>query len=168
MDIQKEYLDLNNNFSYHKASSADWRGIGYMEIPPAADIYFMEWFYRKVRDGEWLVWNKHQECWNPCDYDFEENCPNIHWMREGVSLKPHSNYSTSQAVPEWFDYTKQSPRIDGRYQIFISGEQLAADYKHPFGFACPIDGCAFVQELITHWAVLNSDPVVDVQEQGHE
>ncbi|MBI1450412.1 hypothetical protein IL972_00470 [Acinetobacter sp. FL51] len=62
-------------------------------------------------------------------------------------------------VMEWINYTKQSPRIDGRYQIFISGEQLAADYKHPFGFACPIDGCAFVQELITHWAVLEDDPV---------
>ena len=69
---------------------------------------------------------------------------------------------------EWIDYTKQSPRIDGRYQIFIASEQLTAEYKYPFGFACPIDGCAFVQELITHWAVLNADPVIEAQEQSHE
>lgn len=70
-------------------------------------------------------------------------------------------------APGWIDYTKQSPRIDGRYQIFISGEQLAADYKHPFGFSCPIDGCALIQKLITHWAVLGDDPV-GAQEQGHD
>ena len=67
---------------------------------------------------------------------------------------------------EWIDYTKQSPRIDGRYQIFIASEQLTAEYKHPFGFACPIDGCAFVQELITHWALLPEALVA--QEQSHE
>jgi hypothetical protein len=77
-------------------------------------------------------------------------------------------WEKAQAVPEWNDYTVKGPRIDGRYQIFISGEQLTAEYKHPFGFACPIDGCAFVQELITHWAVLNADPVIEAQEQSHE
>ena len=74
----------------------------------------------------------------------------------------------SQAVPEWKDYSQQSPRIDGRYQIFINGEQLAADWKSPFGFADPIEGVAFIQELITHWAVLSADPVTGVQEQSHE
>ena len=74
-------------------------------------------------------------------------------------------YCLESRVMEWVDYEKKSPRIDGRYQIFISGEQLAADYKHPLGFACPIDGCAFVQELITHWAVLNNDPVIELPEE---
>ena len=69
---------------------------------------------------------------------------------------------------EWIDYTKQSPRIDGRYQIFIASEQLTAEYKYPFGFACPIDGCAFVQELITHWAVLNADPLIEAQEPAND
>lgn len=76
--------------------------------------------------------------------------------------------ATAQAVPEWNDYTVKGPRIDGRYQIFINGEQIAADWKSPFGFACPIDGCAFVQELITHWAVQNADPVIEAQEQSHD
>lgn len=72
----------------------------------------------------------------------------------------------SQAVPEWKDYSQQSPRIDGRYQIFINGEQLAADWKSPFGFADPIEGVALIQDLITHWAVLSADPVI--MEQSHE
>ena len=166
MDIKKEYLDLNDNFSYHKASASDWRGIGYTEIPAGADIYFMEWFYKELQDGEWLIWNRHQECWNPCDYDFREDCPNIHWKREGVTLKKALVRSISnQAVSEWIDYTKQSPQIDGRYQIFISSEQLTAEYKHPFGFACPQDGCAFIQELISHWALLPEPP--KAQEQSH-
>ena len=101
MDIKKEYLDLNDNFSYHKASASDWRGIGYTEIPAGADIYFMEWFYKELQDGEWLIWNRHQECWNPCDYDFREDCPNIHWKREGVTLKKALVRSISnQAVLE--------------------------------------------------------------------
>jgi hypothetical protein len=74
----------------------------------------------------------------------------------------------SKAVPEWKDYSQQSPRIDGRYQIFINGEQLAADWKSPFGFADPIEGVALIQELITHWAVLSADPVIEAQEQSHE
>ena len=167
MEIQKEYLDLNDNFSYHKASAADWRGIGYTEIPTGADIFFMEWFYKETQEGRWLVWDKHQDCWKPCDYDFREGCPNIYWKREGVTLKKALDRSISnQAMPKWNDYTVKGPRIDGRYQIFISGEQLTAEYKHPFGFACPIDGCAFVQELITHWALLPEALVA--QEQSHE
>lgn len=71
-----------------------------------------------------------------------------------------------RAVPEWKDYVQQSPRIDGRYLIFINGEQLVADWKSPFGFADPIEGVAFIQELITHWAVLSADPVI--VEQSHE
>jgi len=74
----------------------------------------------------------------------------------------------SQAVPEWKDYSQQSPRIDGRYQIFINGEQLAADWKSPFGFVDPIEGVALIQELITHWAVLSADPVIEAQEQSHD
>lgn len=103
MEIQKEYLDLNDNFSYHKASAADWRGIGYTEIPTGADIFFMEWFYKETQEGRWLVWDKHQDCWKPCDYDFREGCPNIYWKREGVTLKKALDRSISnQAVPEGF------------------------------------------------------------------
>ncbi|MFH7765815.1 hypothetical protein [Acinetobacter sp. BSP-28] len=71
----------------------------------------------------------------------------------------------AQAVPEWIEYEKQSPRIDGRYQIFINGEQLAADWESPYGFSSAEDGTAFIQELITHWSVLNNDPVIEAQEQ---
>lgn len=64
----------------------------------------------------------------------------------------------AQAVPEWIDYTKQSPRMNGRYQIFISGEQLTADWESPYGFTCPQDGCAFIQEIISHWMPLPNPP----------
>ena len=74
----------------------------------------------------------------------------------------------AQAVPEWVDYTKQSPRIDGRYQIFISGQQLAADWQSPYGFSSAEDGTAFIQELITHWSVLSSDPVIEAQESTND
>ena len=108
MEIQKEYLDLNDNFSYHKASAADWRGIGYTEIPTGADIFFMEWFYKETQEGGWLVWDKHQDCWKPCDYDFREGCPNIHWKREGVTLKKAVVRSISnQNVPEGFVLVKR-------------------------------------------------------------
>ena len=69
--------------------------------------------------------------------------------------------SENQNGTDWKDYTQQSPRIDGRYQIFINGEQLAADWKSPFGFADPVEGDAFIQDLITHWAVLSADPVIE-------
>ncbi|RZG63628.1 hypothetical protein EXE25_18960, partial [Acinetobacter bouvetii] len=72
----------------------------------------------------------------------------------------------AQAVPEWIDYTKQSPRIDGRYQIFISGEQITADWQSPFGFSDPVEGDALIQELISHWAMLPEPP--KAQEQGHD
>lgn len=69
-----------------------------------------------------------------------------------------------QAVPEWVDYSKQSPRIDGRYQVFIAGEQLTADYEAPFGFSSAEDGTALIQELISHWSLL---PEAPLQEQDH-
>lgn len=71
----------------------------------------------------------------------------------------------AQAVPEWIEYEKKSPRIDGRYQIFIHGEQLVADWESPYGFSSAEDGTAFIQELITHWSVLSNDPVIEAQEQ---
>ena len=64
----------------------------------------------------------------------------------------------SQAVPEWFDYTKQSPQMDGNYQIFIKGEQITAKWVSRFGFADPIEGDALRQELITHWAMQPQSP----------
>ncbi|WP_180171361.1 hypothetical protein [Acinetobacter sp. YH12023] len=64
----------------------------------------------------------------------------------------------AHAVPEWIDYTKQSPRIDGRYQIFISGEQITADWQSPFGFSDPVEGEALIQELISHWGMLPEPP----------
>ncbi|QKT99758.1 hypothetical protein FOB20_13910 [Acinetobacter lwoffii] len=64
----------------------------------------------------------------------------------------------AQAVPEWTEYEMKSPRIDGRYQIFIDGEQIAADWECGFGFSCPISGEALIQQKITHWSVLGGDP----------
>lgn len=64
----------------------------------------------------------------------------------------------AQVVPEWIDYTKQSPRIDGRYQIFISGEQITADWQSPFGFSDPVEGEALIQDLISHWGMLPEPP----------
>lgn len=64
----------------------------------------------------------------------------------------------TQAVPEWFDYTKQSPQMDGNYQIFIKGEQITAKWVSRFGFTDPIEGDALRQELITHWAMLPQSP----------
>jgi len=64
----------------------------------------------------------------------------------------------AQAVPEWIDYEKQSPRTNGRYQIFIEGEQIAADWENHFCFSCPISGEALIQEKITHWSALGEDP----------
>lgn len=64
----------------------------------------------------------------------------------------------AQAVPNWIDYEKQSPHINGRYQIFIEGEQIAADWENHFGFSCPISGEALIQEKITHWSALGEDP----------
>ncbi|MGQ1340824.1 hypothetical protein ACT4X4_02885 [Acinetobacter baumannii] len=64
----------------------------------------------------------------------------------------------SQVVREWFDYTKQSPQMDGNYQIFIKGEQITAKWVSRFGFADPIEGDALRQELITHWAMQPQSP----------
>lgn len=64
----------------------------------------------------------------------------------------------AQAVPEWKEYEKESPRIDGRYQIFINGEQLTANWETPFGFSSAEDNTAFLQHLITHWSMLPENP----------
>lgn len=64
----------------------------------------------------------------------------------------------AQAVPEWKEYEKESPRIDGRYQIFINGEQLTANWETPFGFSSAEDNTAFLQHLITHWSMLPESP----------
>ncbi|AMW78613.1 hypothetical protein AMD27_06760 [Acinetobacter sp. TGL-Y2] len=60
---------------------------------------------------------------------------------------------------EWFAYETQSPRINGRYLIFAQGEQFCADFEIGYGFSSAEDGTAFIQELITHWAVPASNPI---------
>jgi len=129
MNIKREYLDLNNNFSYHEVSDSDWRGIGYTEIPSGADIYFMEWFYKEDQEGKWLVWDKHQDLWVQSDYDFREDCPNIHWKREGVTLKKALDKSVSnQTVPEGFvlvEKVRLVRAVEGIEDLFKEDSTLA-------------------------------------------
>jgi hypothetical protein len=73
--------------------------------------------------------------------------------------------NAAKAVPEWIDYTKQSPRMNGRYQIFISGEQLTADWESPYGFSDPFEGDALIQEYISHWTLLPEPPKAQEQDQ---
>ena len=74
----------------------------------------------------------------------------------------------AQAVPEWKDYTVESPRIDGPYQIFIMNQQLVAKWESPWGFSSIEDGDALNQELITHWSVLGNDPAIEPQEPTND
>lgn len=93
-------------------------------------------------------------------------------------MKPHLFYSyclgvkaqeaRTQAVPEWKDYTVESPRIDGPYQIFIMNQQLVAKWESPWGFSSIEDGDALNQELITHWSVLGNDPAIEPQEPAND
>lgn len=80
----------------------------------------------------------------------------------------HLDVKEAQAVPEWIDYSKQSPRIDGPYQIFIMNQQLVAEWESPWGFSSIEDGDALNQELITHWSVLGNDPVIEAQEPAND
>jgi hypothetical protein len=74
----------------------------------------------------------------------------------------------TQAVPEWKDYTVESPRIDGPYQIFIMNQQLVAKWESPWGFSPIEDGDALNQELITHWSVLGNDPAIEPREPAND
>ncbi|WP_216070543.1 hypothetical protein [Acinetobacter sp. 18QD2AZ41W] len=74
----------------------------------------------------------------------------------------------TQAVPEWKDYTVESPRIDGPYQIFIMNQQLVAKWESPWGFSSIEDGDALNQELITHWSVLGNDPAIEPREPAND
>lgn len=74
----------------------------------------------------------------------------------------------AQAVPEWKDYTVESPRIDGPYQIFIMNQQLVAKWESPWGFLSIEDGDALNQELITHWSVLGNDPAIEAREPAND
>ncbi|MFV5503657.1 hypothetical protein [Acinetobacter sp. 226] len=74
----------------------------------------------------------------------------------------------TQAVPEWKDYTVESPRIDGPYQIFIMNQQLVAKWESPWGFSSIEDGDALNQELITHWSVLGNDPAIEPREPASD
>ncbi len=79
-----------------------------------------------------------------------------------------SDLAKAQAVPEWKDYTVESPRIDGPYQIFIMNQQLVAKWESPWGFSSIEDGDALNQELITHWSVLGNDPAIEPQEPAND
>jgi hypothetical protein len=77
----------------------------------------------------------------------------------------HESFLMWQAAQEqmlqtstWNDYSLISPAIEGRYQIFINGEQVAADWIDKFGFADPFEGDALRQDLITHWQPLPQSP----------
>lgn len=93
-------------------------------------------------------------------------------------MKPHLFYAyclgvkaqeaKAQTVPEWKDYTVESPRIDGPYQIFIMNQQLVAKWESPWGFSSIEDGDALNQELITHWSVLGNDPAIEPQEPAND
>lgn len=74
----------------------------------------------------------------------------------------------TQAVPEWKDYTVESPRIYGPYQIFIMNQQLVAKWESPWGFSSIEDGDALNQELITHWSVLGNDPAIEPREPAND
>lgn len=74
----------------------------------------------------------------------------------------------AQAVAEWKDYTVESPRIDGPYQIFIMNQQLVAKWESPWGFSSIEDGDALNQELITHWSVLGNDPAIEPREPAND
>ncbi|MCU4322171.1 hypothetical protein [Acinetobacter schindleri] len=97
---------------------------------------------REAFDG-WL--KTHPDYWDITEY--EANIMFDTWQA-----------AKAQAVPEWFDYTKQSPQMDGNYQIFIKGEQITAKWVSRFGFADPIEGDALRRELITHWAMQPQSP----------
>lgn len=93
-------------------------------------------------------------------------------------MKPHLFYAyclgvkaqeaKAQTVPEWKDYTVESPRIDGPYQIFIMNQQLVAKWESPWGFSSIEDGDALNQELITHWSVLGNDPAIEPREPAND
>lgn len=59
---------------------------------------------------------------------------------------------------KWYNYEIVSPKEDGKYQIFIDNDQLVARFDRGFGFSSIEDGCAFVQEMIKHWAELPNNP----------
>lgn len=89
----------------------------------------------------------------------------IDWINSSWSIWQAAK---AQAVPEWKDYTVESPRIDGPYQIFIMNQQLVAKWESPWGFSSIEDGGALNQELITHWSVLGNDPAIEPQEPTND
>lgn len=108
---------------------------------------------REVFESWWEAFHNGRQI--SCDYVEKDNSyavgyANAQWVAWQAAK--------AQVVPEWIDYTKQSPRIDGRYQIFISGEQITADWQSPFGFSDPVEGEALIQDLISHWGMLPEPP----------
>ncbi len=104
---------------------------------------------------------------------FEKHCLSIDFFDQGFAFsrckywhpKTQAAWEMWQAAQEqmlqastWNDYSLISPAIEGRYQIFINGEQVAADWIDKFGFADPFEGDALRQDLITHWQPLPQPP----------
>lgn len=59
---------------------------------------------------------------------------------------------------KWHNYEIVSPKKSGNYLIFISDSIHVGCFEKKFGFSSIEDGCAFVQEQITHWSELPEPP----------
>lgn len=59
---------------------------------------------------------------------------------------------------KWYDYEIVSPKENGNYMIFISGDIHTGEFDKIFGFISIENGCAFQQNLITHWSELPEPP----------
>ena len=86
------------------------------------------------------------------EFGFNDETLNMVWEMWQAAQEQMLQAST------WNDYSLISPAIEGRYQIFINGEQVAADWIDKFGFADPFEGDALRQDLITHWQPLPQSP----------
>lgn len=152
-----EYLDLLKADPYVLVDSHHLLLIRpeIIEIPEGAEIFFMEWFYKRNDYGVWLAFDNNK--WEETTYDFKtDSKTSMKWIREGVIMKSSEESKQHEIVKLSFGEQNLFSRIDflpQPYEQFIA-KAYAIVFKlnyllAHFGYMPEVDMFCILKDLRT-------------------